>query len=83
MDQLNNNNIIQDIMSEPLIPTQPSLEDACDDTITAGDYCSTFDQIDDVDLDMNQDELDEILQDDDNFANNTLYEARKWIIIVS
>ena len=76
MDQLTNDNFVQDIMSEPLIPTQPSLEDAYDDTITAGDYCSTFDQIDDVYLDVNQDELDEILQDDVNFENNTLREAK-------
>ena len=32
MDQLTNDNFVQDIMSEPLIPTQPSLEDAYDDT---------------------------------------------------
>ena len=35
-----------------------------------------LDQIDDVHLDMNQDELDEILQDDINFVNNTLHEAK-------
>ena len=76
MDQFNNDNIIQNIMSEALTPTQPSLEDGCD-AITAGDVCNQFDEINNIDLDMNQNELNENLQDDIKFVNNALDEAKE------
>ena len=38
MDQSTNDNFVQDIMSEPLTPTQLSLEDGCDDAITSGNF---------------------------------------------
>ena len=85
MDQSTNDNFVQDIMSEPLIPTQLSLEDGYDDTITSGNFCGTFDDINDIgldtnqeelDLDLNQDDLDEIVQDDINFVNDAAQEAK-------
>ena len=62
--------------SEPLTPAQLSLEDG-HDAITASDFCNAFDKIDDMDFDVNQNELDEILQDDVKFENNTLHEAKE------
>ena len=76
MDQLNNNNHTQDAMSEPLAPTQPSLEDG-HDAIIAGDYCNAFNEIDYVDLDKNQNELDEILQDNVKFVSDPLHEDKE------
>ena len=62
MDQLNNNNdCLRDIISEPLTPGQPSVEDG-HNTSTANEFYKTFDEIDDIDLDINRNELHEILQ---------------------
>ena len=65
MDQSTNDNFVQDIMSEPLMPTQLSLEDGHDDTITSGNFCGTFEDVNDTGLDTNQEELDLDLNQDD------------------
>ena len=58
MDQFNDNNddCLQGTMSEPLMPAQSSLKDG-HNTSTTGEFCKTFDDIDDLDLDFNQNEL--------------------------
>ena len=56
--------------------TQPSFEDG-HNTNTTGESCNAFDDIDDLDLDINQNELDGILQNDIKFVNITLHEANE------
>ena len=63
-------------MSEPLTPAQPSFEDRYD-TGTTGESYNTFDEIDHLDLDVNQNELDEIVQNYIKCANSTLHEANE------
>ena len=76
MAKFNNNNIcMNEIMNEPIIPTQDAYE-AVAYTKTNDEQTKTNnDDIDDFDFDIDAKDLAEILKNDADFINNTLHEA--------